>query len=437
MANRILSRSYGDSIGSFYNDVKACRNITFQITDDCCLNCSYCYQIHKGHKKMTKETAKKAVDLLFKMYDENKEDAFINKNTHGIIIDFIGGEPLMNVPIMDFIIEYFIDRCVQSDHEWLLNFRISFATNGILYFEKDSQDFFKKYNQFISMTVSIDGPKEIHDACRVDYDGKGSFDRAYKAMKHYKENYNPFVDDNTKVTIAPENLENLNTIVDFFAQDGIEVILANPVYEAKWNQEHAKIYYKELIKLADKMLEYDELYCSRFTERYYHPHLTSENQNWCGGDGNMLAFDPDGIAYPCLRYMESSLGGEQPPLIIGNVKDGIYNTPETIKIKNELNCITRRSQSTDECFHCPIATGCAWCSAWNYQENGSVNKRSTNICWMHRAESIANVYYWNMKYIKEGREKRFPFFLEQKYALEIVSEDEYNQLLRLSTLGEW
>lgn len=434
MSNRVLNRSYGDSINSFYHNAKACRNITFQITDDCCLNCSYCYQIHKGHKKMTKKTAKEAVDLLFKMYDENKEDAFINKNTHGIIIDFIGGEPLMNVPIMDFIVEYFIDKCVQVDHEWLLNFRISFATNGILYFEKNVQDFLKKYNQFISMTVSIDGPKEIHDACRVDYDGKGSFDRAYKAMKHYKENYNPFVDDNTKVTIAPENLENLNTIVDFFAQDGIEVILANPVYEAKWNQEHAKIYYKELIKLADKMLENNKLYCSRFIEKSYCPQLTSENRNWCGGDGNMLAFDPDGVAYPCLRYMESSLGGAQPPLVVGNVKDGIYNTPETIKIKNELNCITRRSQSTDECFHCPIAVGCAWCSAWNYQETGSFNKRSTNICWMHRAEAIANVYYWNMKYIKENREKRFPFYLEQKYALEILSEDEYNDLLRLSTL---
>ena len=375
-----ITRSYSDVISSFYKNVKACRNVTFQITDDCCLNCSYCYQIHKGHRKMTQETAKKAVDLLFKMYDEDKIDAFINKNTHGIILDFIGGEPFMNVEIMDYIVEYFIDKCVELEHEWLCNFRISFATNGILYFEEKVQNFLKKYNQFISMTVSIDGPKEIHDACRVDYDGNGSFDRAYKAMHHYKEHYNSLIDDNTKVTIAPENLKNLNTIVDFFAKDNIEVILANPVYEAKWNQEHARIYYEELIKLADKMLKYDGLYCSRFMEHSYRPMLTSENQNWCGGDGNMLAFDPDGTAYPCLRYMESSLGGSQPPLIVGNVENGIYNTPETIKIKNELNCITRRSQSTDECFHCPIATGCAWCSAWNYQETGSANKRSTNIC---------------------------------------------------------
>jgi len=42
----------------------------------------------------------------------------------------------------------------------------------------------------------------------------------------------------------------------------------------------------------------------------------------------MLAFDYNGLAYPCLRYMESSLGNKVKPIVIGNV-DGIYNTEET------------------------------------------------------------------------------------------------------------
>jgi len=58
---------------------------------------------------MTKETAKKIVDLLFKMYDEYKEDSPINHHTYGIILDFIGGEPFMNVEVMDYIMEYFLD----------------------------------------------------------------------------------------------------------------------------------------------------------------------------------------------------------------------------------------------------------------------------------------------------------------------------------------
>ena len=147
----------------------------------------------------------------------------------------------------------------------------------------------------------------------------------------------------------------------------------------------------------------------------------------------MCAFGPDGRAYPCLRYMESSLGNSVPALVIGDVEQGIYQTDETKELKKQLNAMTRESQSTEECFHCPIASGCAWCSAYNYQSKGKLNIRNTNICWMHRASSIANVYYWNMKYIIEGSERRLPFFLEQKYALQIISPEEYNALLELSS----
>lgn len=432
----MIKRSYSDQIISFYPEVgmKACRNITFQITEDCCLNCSYCYQINKSKKKMSKETAKKAVDLLFKMYEDNNPDAYINKDTHGIILDFIGGEPLMNIEIMDYIVSYFIQQCIEKNHEWLTTFRVGFASNGILYFEEEVQNFFKKYSNFISMTISIDGPKEIHDACRIDYDGKGSFERSFAALEHYLKNYGKYmsIEDNTKITIAPENLPYLNKIIDFFLKYNVSIIYANPIYENKWTIEQAKEYYKQLKILANKMLEHPEIQCSRFLENNYRPKTTNDNQNWCGGTGAMLAFDPDGIAYPCIRYMGSSLGQDQKPLIVGNVENGIYNNDETIQIKKELNAITRRSQSTDECFHCPIAAGCAWCSAWNYQENGTPNKRSTNICWMHRAEALANVYYWNLRYRKEKSEKRFPMYLQQQEALKIIGEEEYNELLLLT-----
>ena len=83
---------------------------------------------------MSNETGKKIVDLLFKLYDENKENSVINHHTYGIILDFIGGEPFMNVEVMDYIVDYFIDQCLEKDHIWLTNFRISISTNGVLYF---------------------------------------------------------------------------------------------------------------------------------------------------------------------------------------------------------------------------------------------------------------------------------------------------------------
>ena len=359
-----MKKSYLDLIATLYSepDLRSCRNITLQVCDDCCLKCSYCYQIHKSHNYMTKETAKAIIDLLFRMYDEDKPDAFINHTTHGIILDFIGGEPLMNVEIMEFATEYFIDQCLQKNHEWLYNFRTSFATNGILYFEPKVQAYLQKFHNFISMTVSIDGPKEIHDICRLDRDGNGSFERASTAAHHYWEHYGKDVGgrDETKVTIAPDNLSQLNKIVDYFLNEGVTVINANPVYEVEWTVEQAKIYYNELKKLANKLLLNLEIKCSIFDSHQNVPLPISDNTNWCGGDGHMLAFDPHGNAYPCLRYMESSLGGEVEPLIIGDT-NGIYNTPESQEIRCKLCALTRSSQSTEECAHCPIASGCSWC----------------------------------------------------------------------------
>lgn len=424
--------NYNDTIAIYYHnqDNKAnCRNITFQVTDDCCLKCDYCYQINKHHHMMSKEVAQKAIDLLFKLYDENKEDNYINHHTHGIVLDLIGGEPLMNVEVMDFIIQYFIQQCIRREHEWLTNFRANITSNGVLYFNKDFQDFLQKYKGLISLGITIDGPKEIHDACRIDLNGNGSFERAIAAADDWRQRGNEEIA--TKVTIAPQNLNQLNTIFDFFIKRNYRYIYANPIYEEKWTPEQAKEYYKQLKILADRLLLEKEVYSSLFEEKNFQPLMSTNNNNWCGGTGAMLAFDYNGLAYPCLRYMESSLGTSVKPIIIGTV-NGIYDTSETKKTYCDLCSITRRSQSTDECWNCQIASGCSWCSAWNYQSLGSFNKRSINICWMHRARALVNVYYWNKRYIQERREKIFPLYLSRNLATQIISDEEYDELIRLT-----
>ena len=136
----------------------------------------------------------------------------------------------------------------------------------------------------------------------------------------------------------------------------------------------------------------------------------------------MLAFDYKGDAYPCQRYMETSTGNEYPLYIIGNLESGINQIEEHKNRISCLECITRRTQSTDECFYCPIAMGCAWCSAYNYEVFGTPDKRTTFICDMHKARSLANVYYWRKKGID------FPLNCPKEWAVEIIGEEEFNKL---------
>ena len=430
--NKTKALPFNNEVLLLYRDqdeLSKCPTITFQVTDDCCLNCSYCYQKNKGHRMMNNEIMKKGIDLLFQMYDEDKPESVINHHSHGIILDFIGGEPMMNIDVIQYGSEYFINECVKRNHEWLTNFRFSMSSNGLLYFDEKVQKYLRQFAQFLSLTITIDGPKELHDACRKDFDGNGSFDRSMHAYRTLRDNYG--IHPNTKVTIAPENLPYLNQIINFFVTEQSDEIHANPIYEHKWTLQEGQLYYKQLKELANNLLENPNFSTTLFSDIIGQPILSTELQNWCGGTGEMLAFDPDGIAYPCLRYMESSLGSDQPPIIIGSV-NGVYQTEEEKEIQTRLKNITRRTQSTDECFNCHIASGCAWCSAWNYQQFGTCDKRSTNLCWMHRARSLANTYYWNTFYKQTDSLKRIPVYLERSIANQIISDEEYDELLILT-----
>ena len=412
------------------------REVTFQLTEACNLACTYCYQTCKSsNTRMSWDTAKRCVDYLFELYEKDDPDGFINKNTKQIILDFIGGEPLIEIDLMSKICDYFYSECIKRRHEWASNFMISMASNGTFYFNPKVQEFLHKYRNHMSFSVSIDGTKEMHDACRIFPDGRGSFDLAKAAQDDYNSKYNHSI--GTKATIARDNLPHLAEIVRYYDGQGIDLIHANCVYEEEWNNDDANLLYNQLKEAGDYILSLDHtLDLTFFEENFFRPKDEGDDQNWCGGTGDMLAFDPKGDAFPCIRYMHSSLNDDQPPLKIGDCWEGIYSKPETIQVRGMLESIDRRTQSTDECYYCPIAEGCSWCSGWNYQLYGTPNKRCTRICSMHKGRSLANVYYWNMKYIKDGSCDRFKRYLPDEEALKIISKEELDMLDKLSELPE-
>jgi radical SAM peptide maturase (CXXX-repeat target family) len=394
------------------------KNFTFQVTEACSLNCTYCYQIAKTKKRMSFETAKKIVDRLYND-DNGKSEA--------IILEFIGGEPLLEIELIDKIIDYFMLQGVLRNHRWATYFMVSICSNGVAYFEPKVQEFIKKHYKHLSFSISIDGYKELHDACRVFKDGSGSYDIAVAGAMHYMNNYSQHM--GTKMTFAPENIMYVSEALKNLILLGYTQINANCIFEKGWTVEHATIFYQELKKAAQWIIDNDkeEIYISLFEENMFGPMSIEDNPNSCGGNGKMLAVNPDGIFYPCLRYMETSLGNNQPPITCGDISQGIdWNKLEC------MECVTRRSQSTDECFYCPIATGCNWCSAYNYQEFGTINKRATYICEMHKARALANVYFWNKLYRKHNMPERFEMHCPKDWALKIIDEDEYNMLLELT-----
>ena len=354
-----------------------------------------CYEIHKANRYMTKEIAKKAIDAIF---DKEKMNDYITDFNKCAIIEFIGGEPLLNIEVIEFICEYFLYKATILNHPWAINYMFNITTNGTLLDNDRIKRWIEKYKNRLSLGITIDGNKELHDSCRVFYDGSGSYDIVSKNVKYAIENYGM---KSTKITFAPENIDKINESIPHLFNMGLTELNANCVFENVWKDEHVNPFYNELIKLADYIIDndiYEYAFCSIFDDKIGIPMKNDDNRNFCGGTGSMLAIGTDGKFYPCIRYMQYALS-KQKEKSIGNINTGIPLVKDQPFLQ-ELKKITRRSQSTDECFNCKVARGCAWCSGFNYDEFGTADKRATYICKMHKARVLANYYYWNKLYQK-------------------------------------
>lgn len=415
--NELFQNNTGNSV---------CRNITIQITNQCNLRCSYCYEHNKSCGSMNINTAKKIIDTILDMYDADTD--FIGKHSKGLVLDFIGGEPLLEAKLIENICDYYFDECLRRNIPLAPFTRFSFATNGLLWFTEDAQHLFKKYHDFISLTVSIDGIQELHDKYRIDQYGKGSFEKAYIAYLDGRDKYGW---NNSKMTFTPGSVHYMYDSIKMMIENGCNDILCNFAYEPKYTIQDAKNIYFELKKVSDYMIQnkYNN-YISILDE--YIGNFDNTIDNYCGGTGKMIAFSSDGKAYPCIRYMPISIGNEKSSKIcIGDCFNGIYKTNDQLKIKKELDSITRKSQSTKECMECPVSTGCGWCSGYNYELYGTANKRCTNICYSHKGRVLASCYYYNKRHMELNDVNPKKINLPYNEVVDILGKEEADYLFNL------
>jgi len=415
------------------------RTVTFQVTDKCSLACKYCYQINKGVRRMKFETAKKLIDAILE--GDERFSHYINPEiSPGIVLEFIGGEPFLEPVLIEQICDYFVERATELCHPWATMFMISIASNGVHYFEPDVQHFIHKYAPMLSLSVTIDGNKELHDSCRVFPDGRPSYDLAVAACNDWmaKGNYM-----GSKITIAPGNLEYIVDAIKHMVDLGYDEINANCVYEEGWTMEHAKIFYEKLKEIGDYWIDnnlVESHYLALFIEdTFFKPKDPEDLGTWCGGTGSMLACDPDGYLFPCIRFMESSLGTDQKPICFGHVDYGIAQKKCHKECKDCLDAVNRKTQCTgdaEKCFDCPIAAGCSDCAAYNYQVTGRLESKAIYICCMHKARALANAYFWNKWYQVTDQKKVFKIYIPEDWALEIIDKDEWETLKEMEVQNE-
>ena len=378
------------------------KSITFIVTKDCQLACKYCYLVGKNSKeRMNWEVSKKAIDYILEHEDDFKETS--------VIWDFIGGEPFLEIELIDKICDYLKLEMYRRNHHWFYSYRFNFSTNGINYHSDKVQNFIKKNHEHLSIGITIDGTRQKHDLNRIwktaemekgimpnPEDERGSYEDVVKNIPLWLKQ---FPHSGTKVTISSADIPYIKESVIHLYSLGIHEVNINCVFENVWNDGDDVLFEKQLIDLADAIIDenlYKDYTCSFFSETMGKPlDCKLQNQNWCGA-GKMLAIDAAGNFYPCTRFAQYSLRNKK-AWIIGNINDGID--------KNKLRpflTLNRCTQSSQECIDCEVAEGCAWCQVENYDaaDTPTIYQRSTAICKMHKARVRANNYYWNKLFRK-------------------------------------
>ncbi|MRH43292.1 anaerobic sulfatase maturase [Aquibacillus halophilus] len=190
------------------------------VSEDCNLACDYCYYSTCGGKP-GKKISKIESAILDKFIKE-----YMERSYGSATFAWQGGEPLLAG--LDFFKEVvYIQAKYAPKHTLIGN---SVQTNGTLVTEKWAA-FFKEFNFLVG--VSLDGPREIHDARRVDSRGQGSFDRVMRGIQYLR---NHRVDLNILTVIHRGNVNKAVEMMKFFEDEEFGYIQFIPCMDFRSQQ---------------------------------------------------------------------------------------------------------------------------------------------------------------------------------------------------------
>lgn len=315
------------------------RTCMLMVTHACNLNCTYCYERFKDARMMPFDVA---CECILKEVEFVKQSSDFDE----LEIDFMGGEPFMNFPLIKQIVE------------WLESFDvgipwITFATSNGTLITADMKPWLEQHKKRFCVGLSYDGDDEMQITNRNTL----SIDLSW-FIRTWPE-------QGMRMTISKETLPKLSHgILTLQRMGGIcTAALAQGV---NWSDEDAQMYERELRKLAD-------VYLNDFSLRPVEPLLTrplygvgtdTNQKKFCGSGGGMVTYDCDGRTYPCHMFT---------PIVMGESK--------ALELKNCDFC-NATDVEDPECKGCSYVSWCPTCYGFNQCLRGDMRRRDHGWCKM-------------------------------------------------------
>jgi serine-type anaerobic sulfatase-maturating enzyme len=333
----------------------------------CNLDCSYCFFLSKemlypgSRFRMADELLEEYIRQLFEAHEGQPE----------VTVAWQGGEPtLIGLEFFRRSIE------LQREHgrpgQRIMN---TIQTNGTL-IDDEWAAFFKEQEFLVGL--SIDGPRDLHDAYRVDKGGKGSFDRVMRGLGYLQKHD---VDWNALTTIHAANGDYGLDVYRFLRDEaGAQFMQFIPIIErtadppganGSWSSWRDRpLYVQEGSYVTDRsvtaeqygrfLIEVFEEWVRRDIGSVYVQMFDVALANWHGEPpslcihsetcGSALALEHTGDLYSCDHFVE-------PKHKLGNIRElhmlDLVSSPQQVQFG-----LDKRDTLPQYCLDCDVRFAC-------------------------------------------------------------------------------
>lgn len=351
------------------------QGLCLHVSHDCNMRCRYCFAGGGsfGGKKslMPLSIGKAAIDFLFAASGPRKR----------VEVDFFGGEPLLNFPVVRELIFYGRSKAKDLGKE----IRFTLTTNG-LSLDKEIGDFLNR--EGISVILSLDGRPETNDRYRRTHQGRGTYYRVLPRIKDFLERRG-YRDYWVRGTYTRDNLDFTNDVIHLvdlgFRYISLEPVVASPNYPYSLRLEDISVIREEYCRLASF---YFEARSRGQPFEFFHFNLElnggpclTKRLHGCGAGVSYLAVSPEGELYPCHQLVG------QEHFRLGHVETGI--TREELREEFRQAYVYNKPR----CLRCWARFYCSGgCHAAALASTGCLTEPDPVACAIQKARLEAALY---------------------------------------------
>lgn len=306
--------SYLDELdGDFIPGPGSVKALCLNVSHDCNLRCRYCFagtgNFGGERLSMPRSVARAAIDFLL----ENSE------GRQRLEVDFFGGEPLLNLPVVKDTVRYAKEQAAARGKE----IRFTITTNGVLL---DAKTAAYLNDTMFNIILSLDGRPEVNDRMRLAPGGRSTYREVlprFLHMAHLRGNRLYYV-RGTYTAYNIDFFQDVRHLVEAgFDRVSVEPVVAEPDRDYALREEHLPRLFDQYDQLAEY---YCDLYHTPQRFEFYHFNLDvlkgqclAKRLTGCGAGREYLAITPTGDIYPCHQFV----GRESYKM--GNILEGFLN----------------------------------------------------------------------------------------------------------------